>query len=922
MGYVHADQPRLDPSRHPSGQPVGNHPGTSGKLLPSDSFAQSTYKRWTTYQYSLCCLLASERLYHAIPASGSGDEGTNYDQTSYGYDSAKRRIRRTSPGGTITRWVYDGRSNIIGIYVGTDDTGATPTDPTGGGAQGNNMKLIEGKQFDQGNDGGDNNLTQLTQPVSGSTQRVTNFVYDWRNRQIEVQGELDYFLKTTYDNLNRAIQAEQRIGSAAGQLLSRSQSLYDPLGRLFRSIGWGVDPDTGSVTYPLTTNHWFDPTGNAAKSHGPGSDQFTKTVYDSLNRAVVRYEAYGDDSTYNDAMSITGNVVLEQTETSYDDADSAIATIIRQRYHDAPAAQTGPLGNPGSAPKARVTYAAEYADPLGRTIASADWGTAGGSGWSRPATIPASSDTILVSQTGYNEAGEAFQVIDPAGKEDRTDYDAAGRRTELIENYVSSSSGGSSGNGCAASDDENVTTQFTYTADGDVGEQKVINAETGDQITKYIYGTTLSDSEIASSQLLRRVEYPDSTGPTDSVQYSYNRQSDTIGLEDQNGNVHAYDYDQRGRRTQDRVTTLGSGVDGAVRRIATTYTPLDRVETITSYDAPGVGSGNVVNQVQFKYNAFGQSIETLQNTSGAVNPSTSPSVQSAYADGSANTIRPLSLTYPSGRQITLDYGSSGSIDDSVGRVVSLIDSGGGSIHLADYQYLGLGMVVRQDSPQADLRWTLIDLTGSDDPDTGDIYSGLDRFGRVKDARWRNTDTSSDLSRVLYGYDRASNRLWRENPSDSSRRYDWLYSYDGLHRLHTAERGELNSGHTAITSPQFGQCWTLDPTGNWEGFRQDDNGNGTWNLIQARTANPVNEITDIDNTTGNSWANPDLRCQRQHDGDYKPRFGDRPVVSTRQWDAWNRLVKSSTRVTRNHADPFLRRAELPREDGSVQFGDAG
>jgi hypothetical protein len=46
--------------------------------------------------------------------------------------SAKRRIRRTSPGGTITRWVYDQRSNIIGTYVGTDDTGATPTDPTGG----------------------------------------------------------------------------------------------------------------------------------------------------------------------------------------------------------------------------------------------------------------------------------------------------------------------------------------------------------------------------------------------------------------------------------------------------------------------------------------------------------------------------------------------------------------------------------------------------------------------------------------------------------------------------------------------------------------------------------------------------------------------------------------------------------------------
>src|SRR5690606_33974072 len=90
------------------------------------------------------------------------------------------------------------------------------------------------------------------------------------------------------------------------------------------------------------------------------------------------------------------------------------------------------------------------------------------------------------------------------------------------------------------------------------------------------------------------------------------------------------------------------------------------------------------------------------------------------------------------------------------------------------------------------------------------------------------------------YDRASSRIWRENPSDSSRRYDWLYGYDGLHRLPSAERGELNSGHTSITTPQFGPCWTLDPTGNWHGFRQDDDGNRTWDLIQARTSNSVNE----------------------------------------------------------------------------------
>ncbi len=48
---------------------------------------------------------------------------------------------------------------------------------------------------------------------------------------------------------------------------------------------------------------------------------------------------------------------------------------------------------------------------------------------------------------------------------------------------------------------------------------------------------------------------------------------------------------------------------------------------------------------------------------------------------------------------------------------------------AEYQHLGLGVVVQQDSPEANLRSTLVSLTGTNDPDTGDIYSGLDRFGR-------------------------------------------------------------------------------------------------------------------------------------------------------------------------------------------------
>ena len=92
-----------------------------------------------------------------------------------------------------------------------------------------------------------------------------------------------------------------------------------------------------------------------------------------------------------------------------------------------------------------------------------------------------------------------------------------------------------------------------------------------DQTTTYTYGTTLAEGGIASRSLLRRVSYPDSAGPADAVTYAYNRLGERVEMRDQNGTVHAYDLDGRGRLRADRVTALGSGVDGGVRRLETAY---------------------------------------------------------------------------------------------------------------------------------------------------------------------------------------------------------------------------------------------------------------------------------------------------------------------------------------------------------------
>ena len=79
----------------------------------------------------------------------------------------------------------------------------------------------------------------------------------------------------------------------------------------------------------------------------------------------------------------------------------------------------------------------------------------------------------------------------------------------------------------------------------------------------------------------------------------------------------------------DTVTTLGTGVDGAVRRVESAYDGQGNAYLMTSYDA--TTAGTIVNQVQREFNGLGQMAKEYQAVSGAVNTSTTPNVQYAYS---------------------------------------------------------------------------------------------------------------------------------------------------------------------------------------------------------------------------------------------------------------------------------------------------
>ena len=131
--------------------------------------------------------------------------------------------------------------------------------------------------------------------------------------------------------------------------------------------------------------------------------------------------------------------------------------------------------------------------------------------------------------------------------------------------------------------DRNRITQYVYNADGRLSRLIAWNAVTGDQETAWEYGTTLAESGVASNGLVRAKVYP---GGSQREEYEYNRLGEVIRMTDPNGTVHEYDRDLRGRLTADRVTALGSGVDGAVRQVRRSYNAHGLLETVSNSSDP------------------------------------------------------------------------------------------------------------------------------------------------------------------------------------------------------------------------------------------------------------------------------------------------------------------------------------------------
>jgi RHS repeat-associated protein len=877
------------------------------------------------------------------------DSGAVY-VTASSYDALGRLIRLVNPNGTITRNVYDPFDRLIATDVGTNDSGS------------NNMVRVQSRYHDLDWDShsgsptqgtGDGLLTWTREWVNSTDSRDHKRRYDVRNRLVHVIGPVSPHTVYTYDNQDRVLTEAQYLTAPTSTTLPSESHRGSYVARAYSQRGLEYissvkiipgDPSGGF----LATNHWFDAAGRPIATWSPTSPG-VKRSYDGLGRVVATYwtdrggdAAPGASGTYAHAATLTDDHVFEQTLNTYAKHDqkwtgSLIGSTLTRRTHDL--SGTGALSNSTSV----NTFTGYLYDAVGRGTATIDFGTNESSDLleidgSAPTWPPASEtppSNTLFSTVTYNERGLVDIETDGLGQQTKHFYDDSGRRFATIGNFAASSSASwtlSSGlwsvSGLAST---SSASSSVFDGLDRVTKLQAHHGSTSD-VTTYIYGvspSTSPPSDVTSNDLLLRVEYPDSTGTSDSERFGYNRLGERITFVDQRGTTHEYSRDSGGRLRHDVATAQGnSDVDYTVKRIERTYDGMGRLSDVVSHKNVDTSTADAFNGVRFTYTGLGQVGAIYQDHDSAVTVQTNglPSgntqrVLYTYADSdstSGNFSRVASIMYPDNNAWAREYGGTSSPDSRVSRLVTIETPN--TDDCVSYGYFGLGDFAYVDYCLADVQldrtlrapgdsnsWTRSYPT-SPSGDEGK-YPGFDRFGRVRHHTWVDYDIAPGsggfpnqppVFAERYTYDAVSNRKSRTDfrPTGSSHSASILpkddFEYDALNRLEEMTRTVAANSNPAVGS----QKWSLDQVGNWTTFNVSKNADHDYadsgvDFEDSRTPNGMNEMTARSLGLVGSTASATQTFDAAGNTTQIARNGAATQVDRYKYDAWNRVVLHQT-----------------------------
>lgn len=775
--------------------------------------------------------------------------------------------------------------------------------------------------------------------------------YDWRMRPVVVQqiNEGGSFLAHTYtwlDNLDRPRLIAEYGSEApadpnpknhydqdvpvASSILGASipptelvENIYNSRGQVEEVRRYDVSDSSGNkYTSTLT---FYDHAGRSIEVHAPNSP-IRRNEYDGKGRLVA-------------ARSYAGSVEVSRTETEYNGDDRA---IISTTYHRTHSSTTGELDENN----AIRTYSHTWYDLTGRVLATANFGTnsetdqyIGAEGPDYLPDAPVVRENPLAPVTGcsyglvgttalpaqltcyaYDEAGRQTKVWRPDHTLLETEYDDLGRTKVTIDN---------------AGSPDHQRTEYEYDDEtGQLVTMKAVISGGTNQVTEFIYGASVVDSSDDQAAIsnnnswIREVRFPDGqTGlpsTTDILTFTYYPNGAVASRTDPRGIIFKHWYDDLGRRTETEVddqawypppdpnqTSLWP--PNRIRRIKYEYNNKNLLELITAYRVHH-GLEVLFCQNKYEYDSAGRLFREWQAHEDPVNGET-PFVQynwqsSSYllnpssAGSGYNFERLGGIVYPrlvggtTGRTISYSYGGSpDDVDGRLSRITQVGDNKFPSTPLVNqYEYCGVAQRIRS---------VFGSLTQSYTDEQG--YPSLDRFGRVKDLNFQKAD-EYPLLRYQYGYHPWSgNRIFarithqptvvqgQTIPHDNDRSY--LYAYDSLNRLISAEMGQLNGNNTAINPASGGvplptkSTWTLDNLGNWTGdaespgLRQTGDVYGNGANVTVNTTHFVDHANRIggiahDFPPTNATINMnDVAGNLASDGIYYY-----------QYDAWNRLVQ--------------------------------
>ena len=404
------------------------------------------------------------------------------------------------------------------------------------GPAGASMYKVSASIYDE--DGtGDGNLTESLAYGDGTTVYTTQCQYDWQDRQTDVLTTGNVVSHTDYNDLGQVewnkTYASNDFTLDSDELRAENENLYDNLGRVYESRTYEVDPGDGTVGDYLAQKTWYDPRGMVVKT-ATANGLFQKAAYDGAGRLVTAYTCYDVDEgmtgtdlqKYTETLNVTGDTVVEQTTTWYDQGSRAVGSAGYQRF-PGDTSTTGDLTAANSYVTAsinwydtadRPTYSATYGredtasglthyifnGTTGALLDSDSDGIPNAAEGSPPS--PNTSDNYIVARTyydpSYSRTGPITRTYDNAGHIAETQSDLLGRTICTIQNRY---------NGTVEETDtaQDLTTRYQFDSQGRLAAMVAVNAKgSGNgvelQTTAYLYESKF-DASLQTNAI-----YPDS----------------------------------------------------------------------------------------------------------------------------------------------------------------------------------------------------------------------------------------------------------------------------------------------------------------------------------------------------------------------------------------------------------------------------